>query len=461
MDSQALAGILDQIQKQGMHLHSLLVIRHGYLVSETYFYPFGPEIPHEQWSITKAITSAAVGAAVAEGKLTLDQPVLSSFPAMTFTNVDARKKAMTLRDLLTMTAGLMWAETSAPYGNPANTETQMSQSANWVQFVLDRPMAAEPGTTFNYSSGAAHLMSAMIQKATGMTTLAYAQARIFDPLGITHVIWPSDPQGITEGDVGLELTPRDMAKIGYLYLKDGQWDGKQILPASWVQASTERQAGPPPGFGYQWRLTDFGGYAAVGWGSQLIGVMPDQDLVVVITAGVAPGEPGREETLFQMISQTAVKSAGPLPANPTQVARLAAMSAAAAAPDPGPVSPLPPTARAIAGKTFALAGAPDGIQSLSLTFDGTEGTFVLNNERGTQRLALGLDNVYRFSDWNGERIGARGSWQNAQTFVVEEQVLGAADTLHYTLTFTDSQVDGQIAAHIQDHKVPIHGHIAY
>ena len=337
MDSGALAGIIEDVTRQGIHLHSLLVVRHGNIVAEAYFYPYRPGIKHEQWSITKSVTSAAAGVAVGKGLLRIDQPILPLLSGYNIANPDPRKQAITVENLLTMTAGFAWDETSQPYGSAGNDETQMYNSPNWVQYVLDRPMAATPGTQFNYSSGTVHLLSAVIQKVTMTSTLSFAQANLFGPLGIKDVSWLEAPLKVTSGGIGLWLTPRDMAKIGYLFLRDGVWDGKRILPAGWVKASTTAHTAGEGGFGYQWRLNSFGGFQAIGWGSQMIGVLPRQDLVVVVTGGVAPGEPGAgsEESLFRRISAQAVKSDGPLLPDPVGLLRLAnADACAAAAPPP-------------------------------------------------------------------------------------------------------------------------------
>jgi CubicO group peptidase (beta-lactamase class C family) len=457
MDSTALASILDGIRKQGMHLHSLLVVRHGYIVTEVYFYPNRPDVPHEQWSITKAVTASVAGIAIAEGRLRLDQQVLPFFADRIIGNYDPRKLQITIENLLTMTAGLSWDESSKAYGNPANDETRMMGSPDWLQFVLDRPIADDPGSKFTYNSGAVHLLSAIIQRATGLTTLDYATRRLFGPLGISGVTWPSDLQGITIGGVDLRLTPRDMAKIGYLYLQNGQWEGRQILPAWFVAAATRKHSGDGPGFGYQWRPTSFGGFEAVGWGSQLIGVVPSQDLEVVITGGVAPGEPGREEDLFRAISQGAVKSDGPLAPNPGAAARLASLTATALQPDPQPVPALPPLAGRISGITFALSDEPDGMQSVALSFGSGAATLALGIDGKIVNLDVGLDNTYRFTQLGAESAAARGRWQNDETFVVEVLQLGRADSLTYNLTFTAGRVDGHIDSHIQDEHVQIHG----
>jgi len=456
IDSAALANIVADIQ-QHMHIHSLLVVRHGYLVSQAYFYPNGPDIKHQEFSVTKGVTSAAVGIAVGQGKLRLDQPVLATL-GRTAANMDPRKAAITVENLLDMTAGFAWDESSVPYGNPKNMETQMSQSPDWVQFVLDRPMADQPGTKFVYNSGAAHLLSALVQKATGQTLLQFATANLFHPLGITDVKWPSDPQGITEGHVDLWLTPRDMAKLGYLYLKDGVWDGTQLLPPGWVAASTKKQSGGDPGFGYQWRRTNFNAFEAVGWGSQLIGVLPAQDLVVVVTGGVAPGEPGSEESIFRRISQETVKASGPLPPNPDGMANLDTQVRAAAESSPRPVPPLGPTAQRISGQTYALAANADQLKSLRLTFGRgatAEMDLLVGNE--DQQLSLGLDNVYRVTPIANERYALRGYWLDDETLIIESQILGAADSTTYQLTFTGDRVDGQAVAHIEDYMAAIHG----
>jgi CubicO group peptidase (beta-lactamase class C family) len=168
----------------------------------------------------------------------------------------------------------------------------MWNKEDWVAYVLDLPMIAEPGTVFEYCNSASFLLSAIIQETSGTDTLAYAQVNLFSPLGITEVEWQTNPQGIYTGWGGMRLEPRDMAKIGYLYLQNGVWEGEQIVHAAWVAASTAKyiDATLQDGYGYQWWLTDEGLYMALGYAGQFIFVVPELDLVAVFVSDLPEEE---------------------------------------------------------------------------------------------------------------------------------------------------------------------------
>jgi CubicO group peptidase (beta-lactamase class C family) len=220
----------------------------------------------------------------------VDQPVLSFFPERTVANLDARKEAMALEHLLTMTDGLDWVSKDIRFTSSGDTTPEMRQSSDWVQFTLDRRMAEEPGSRWNYNGGASHLLSAIIQETTGMTALEFAEEHLFGPLGISKATWSSDPQGRNYGAAYLRMMPRDMAKFGYLYLNEGRWDGEQIVPAAWVEASTTNHS-PTPGmyYGYQWWVMPWAGYySAIGARGQYIIVLPELDMVVVFTSDLVP-----------------------------------------------------------------------------------------------------------------------------------------------------------------------------
>ena len=276
MDSELLVEMLDDIQEREANIHSVLIVRNGYMVLEAYFDPYDQDISHVVHSVTKSITSALVGISIREGYVDgVNQPVLNHFPERTVSNLDPAKQAMTLEHLLNMTSGLSWPEVSSPYVSLSNPVRQMLRSQDFVQFVLDRPMNEEPGTSFNYNTGASHLLSAIIQETTGISTLSFAQKHLFRPLGISNVYWPSDPDGITSGGIGIRMTPRDMAKFGYLYLNKGIWDGEQVVPAEWTEASTRKQT-PSSGYGpygYQWWIGPEA-YWALGFLGQRIVVIP-------------------------------------------------------------------------------------------------------------------------------------------------------------------------------------------
>ncbi len=300
IDSRRLAQMWAYIQQKHVRIDSVTIIRHGYLVWDAYARWNGRDTKYDLHSCTKSFTSALVGIAIDQGYIkSLDQPVLSFFPGRSVANLDARKQAMTLEHLLTMRDGLDWGENSIGV-DPAPTGDEllrMKQAGDWVQFVLDRPMAAEPGTRWNYNTGASHLLSAILQEATGQTALEFASEHLFGPLGISSMTWETERQGRNAGGTSLRLTTGDMAKFGYLYLNEGRWNGQQIVPAAWVRDSTTSRY---PTFetyygnlayGYQWWIIPWAGYySAIGAHGQYIFVLPKQDMVVVFTSNLADAD---------------------------------------------------------------------------------------------------------------------------------------------------------------------------
>ena len=332
MDSEMLADMLDTIQERNYNIDSVSVIRNGYMVADAYIHPFSPDSRHIIHSCTKSIISALIGIAIEEGYIeSVEQPVLDFFPGRTVANLDANKKAMTLERLLTMTSGLNCRDS---YLYRWRGLHQMEQSQDWVQFMLDLPMAEAPGTRFEYCNGASFLLSAIIQETAGMSALVFAEEHLFGPLGISDVEWPSNPQGITIGWGELRMRPQDMAKIGYLYLNEGQWDGKQIVPPAWVEASTRKHisATLQDGYGYQWWVADHDVYMALGYAGQFIFVVPEQALVVAFTSDLEERDFYVPQRLLNDFIIPAAKSPTALPDNPDGVALLEARIKALAGP---------------------------------------------------------------------------------------------------------------------------------
>jgi CubicO group peptidase (beta-lactamase class C family) len=298
MDSDLLYQVAETIEATEVSIHSFLVIRHGYLVEEAYFFPYHKNDRHQIHSCTKSFTSALVGIALDKGFLKdVNQKAADFFPEVTTTNLDDRKKVITIENLLTMTSGLDWPEWETSYASVENVINKMELSDNWVEYWLNRPMKDTPGTKWLYNSGGSHLLSAIVHRASKMDEKDFADQYLFKPLGITNYLWNMDKQQNLSGGHGLRLTPGDMAKLGYLYLKKGKWNGKQIVPESWVNASSGmhynfdqikwiKEGFRTSGYGYQFWLLPFGGYAAEGYDGQYIFVLPEQDMVVVFTSGL-------------------------------------------------------------------------------------------------------------------------------------------------------------------------------
>ena len=227
MDSEILANMIEFILHWNYEIHSVTVIRNGYMVADVYFSPYEPNSRHHIASATKSITSTVIGTAIQQGHIkNVDQSVLSFFPNRTVANLDANKEKMTLEHLLMMASGFdcSWEDSNNISENGWGGFFKIIDKDDWVQYILDLPMAESPGTRWDYCNSASFLLSAIIQETTGMTALDYAEEYLFGPLGINDVVWPSNNQGINIGCGLLSMKPHDMAKIGYLFLNEGRWD---------------------------------------------------------------------------------------------------------------------------------------------------------------------------------------------------------------------------------------------
>ncbi len=438
LDSAKLAAALDEMRAKNLRIHSLTLIRNGYLLLDVNFYPYDGTQPHNMASVTKTITATLIGIAVDQGKLQLDQPVLSFFPERIIANRDSRKERMTVRDLVSMSSGL---DCLGPPDYPDEpTLLEMESSSDFVQFALDLPMAPEPGTTWAYCSPGTHLLSAILTRATGMTELDFARENLFEPIGIHEVIWPADAQGITHGWGDVYLYPRDAAKLGYLWLRGGVWDGRRLVSQGWLEDSVKVHTQVPgdQDYGYGWwidRDGEFGQFAAQGRGGQRVLVLPTINAIVVTTGG---GFNSGDAT--DLLGPALVDVEHPLAANPTGVARLEeAVASVAAAPTPSPVPPLPETAQTISGRTYAFEPNPLTLHTLTLDFavpgDPTLRLTFIGDEP-VRSSTIGLDGVFRMSPGEfGFPIGERGYWQDDNMFVVDYDQIANIDPYMLQLRF--------------------------
>lgn len=299
--SAAMAAAIDRYMKaageKGLDIHSMMVLKHGEVLGEKWQSKGDPLVPHIMNSASKTLTSTAVGFAVAEGKLRLDDKVISFFPDKLPAKVSANLKAMTVRDLLTMTCGQ----------EKANTTAQRQTKQDWVEAFLAEPVPQKPGTYYTYNGLGTYMVSAIVQKAVGEKIFDYLTPRLFRPLGIVGISWDESPQGINCGGWGVYLKTEDMAKIGQFYLQKGKWNGVQLLPEKWIEEATSalvpsraggmtdeayKQKDPAnndwlQGYGYQIWRGRHNTYRADGARGQFIIVMPDQDAVVAVTGDLA------------------------------------------------------------------------------------------------------------------------------------------------------------------------------
>jgi CubicO group peptidase (beta-lactamase class C family) len=281
VSSVALAEFVDTLDEQIDGMHSLMVVRHGQVIAEGWWAPYDAQHNHMLYSLSKSFTSTAVGLAVAEGKLSIDDEVLKFFPDDAPTNASSNLKAMRVRDLLMMSTG-------------HQDEAPVAADAISAKSFLALPVPHLPGTHFKYNTPATFLQSAIVQKVTGQTVFDFLRPRLFEPLDIEHPLWDTNFQGISLGGYGLRVRTEDIAKFGQLYLQVGRWNGQPLLPSEWVAMATAKQTsnGSNPksdwnqGYGFQFWRCRHNAYRGDGAFGQYCLVMPEQDAVVAITSGV-------------------------------------------------------------------------------------------------------------------------------------------------------------------------------
>jgi CubicO group peptidase (beta-lactamase class C family) len=445
IDSALLVGLLDQIREQDLNIHSLHLLRNGCLVLDVFFYPFQRGWLHDIASCTKSFTATLIGIALDKGYIrSLSEPVLRFFPQRRIANRTSGKEAMAIEHLLTMSAGLECNDLDGE-----STSDLMSRSDDWVQFMLDLPMAGPPGARFSYCNGVSLLLSAVLQAATGMTAREFGERYLFRPLGITDFVWPSTPGGVSIGWGDLQLRPHDMAKLGVLYLNGGLWQGKRIVSRDWVETSIgalvstgKRWPDEPGGYGYQWWRADAEMSAALGRGGQQICFVPRSDLVLVHTASLSESGIESLHSVLKPVIEATYGTKGPLPPNAEALAALHSRirEAAGGREVPQAVPPIPEIAQRISGLVYGLDANRFGFTSLSLSFPGgPEATLQLSTEDATATLPVGLDNVQRIvdRDLRGTPAGLLGFWETGTVFVLHYKEITRINNHTMRITFTD------------------------
>lgn len=445
-DSAKLAAALDHARARRLAIHNLLIIRNRFVVLDARFFPQTSDSLHDVASVSKSITATLIGVALQQRLIdSVERSVSGYFPEYAAA-ADPRKARIRLASLLTMRSGL-----DCTFADDELTLQQMRASSDWIGFMLQRPLLAEPDTRWEYCSGGSHLLSAVLSRATGRSALDYARQRLFAVLGIREAIWPADPQGVSYGWGDLHLRPADMAKIGLLYLHVGEWDGERVLDAEFVRAAIRAHSKTHFGggdYGYGWWVKPAQQpfeYEAVGRGGQRITVLPDLDIVIVFTGGeFEPGEIGS-------YIGAALKSDQPLPDNPEAFARLqSALIRAQEPPAPRALAPLPATAAAISGRTYRFEDNPLRLQTLALQFAAVDVAKLSLRYRSDTVVggvhaavhALGLDGVPRVSAGGrfGLSVAAEGHWQDPQRFVLNYDEIANIGRVRLMLQFEGDQV---------------------
>lgn len=386
VSSEGIINFLDAASKSKHEFHSFMLIRHGKVVAESWWNPYRSDLKHTMYSVSKSFTATAVGFAVSEKKLSVQDKVISFFPNDLPINVSPYLAELKVKDLLSMSVG------------HAKENQGIILSDNWVKEFLNTPIANQPGSKFLYNSGATYMLSAIVQKVTGQKIIDYLQPRLFAPLGIENIDWEISPNNINTGGWGLRVKTEDMAKFGQLFLQKGTWKGKQILPASWVEEATSMKIMQNPnatqavkdssdwlqGYCYQmWRCRN-NGYRADGANGQYIIVLPEKDAVIITTAE-APDMQSEINLIWKYILPALTPKK--LPANAKKQAELREKIASLALPFESKTSA---SESKISGKNFGLISKSKSLKNISFDFKHEVLNLSLKTDSVTHTIPFGF-----------------------------------------------------------------------
>lgn len=427
--SAAVLDLVDALDRIDA-VNSVMIVRHGRVVAEGWWAPYDADSNHELYSLSKSFASTAVGFAVAEGKLSLDDEVLRIFPEDAPPEPSAALKAMRLRDLLTMSAG-------------HQDETSSAADKITAKSFLAHPVPHKPGTHFKYNTPATFMLSAAVQKKVGMPIVEYLRPRLFEPLGITKPVWTANAQGISLGGYGLRVRTEDIARFGQLYLQKGAWQGKQLLPASWIDLATSRQVsnGSNPksdweqGYGFQFWRCRHNAYRGDGAFGQYCVVLPEQDTVIAITSGLRDMQAVLNliwDKLLPGIGREALPASADADRLRARLAGLRVKTVEGAATSP--------RAKSVEGRTYAFPANDSTLETLTLT----PGLLTLKVGGAELRIAVGAGDWTRgrgsYGAYKDEPAAASGGWTKDDTYVVRQVFTETPFIVTWTLQFTGDEV---------------------
>lgn len=395
VSSAGIVSFLNALADAKHEMHSFMLVRNGSVVAEGWWAPYAATNRHTMYSMSKSFTSTAIGLAITEKKLTLEDPVISFFPQDLPEKVSDNLKALKVKHLLTMSVGSAKEPTH-----------DMVKEQNWVRYFLGHEISHEPGSVFLYNSAATYMCSAIVNEVTGQTVLDYLESRLFEPLGIEEPTWETCPRGINTGGWGLSIQTEGLAKFGQLLLQRGRWKGKQLVPAAWVDDATafhiqqpepEKPTRPKEkndwvqGYGYQFWRSTHGCYRGDGAFGQYTIVFPEHDAVLVMTSESSNMQ-GQLDLVWEHILPALQKA--PLPIDPGGQTRLNDMLENLALPQPEGEQ-TSPTGAKVNGKTYSLAKNGMGLESAVFTFQNKACVVTFKDADGEHPILCGLDGWVR------------------------------------------------------------------
>lgn len=375
IDSAGISKLLEAIKQSGQEFHSLMILRHGQVVAEAWWAPYSVEHRQQIYSMSKSFTSTAIGLAVSEGRLTVDDPVIKFFPDLLPNEISDNLAALKVQHLLSMSVGHAKDSILILEASPAGVP--------WEKTFLSLPVVFKPGSQFMYNSGASFMLSAIIKKLTGQTAHEYLRPRLYRPLDITNTTWGENWEGINMGASHLRMPTEDLAKFGQLYLQKGKWNGKQVISESWVTEASSKQISNGNndsswgyGYGYQFWLNPPGGFRADGAYGQYSIILPKQDAVVVITS-----ESMETKKTMQVVWDVLIPEMkdGRLPEN-TAAHNQLLHELKSLKYDPPKMATSSPLALKISGKDFILDKNPFHAKAVSFKFTGDTCVFTLKED---------------------------------------------------------------------------------
>jgi CubicO group peptidase (beta-lactamase class C family) len=438
VSSQALLAFIEALDANVDTMNSVIVVRRGQVIAEGWWAPFAADTPHQMFSLTKSFTSTAIGIAQAEGKLSVDDPVLKFFPEVTPAAGNDFLKAMRIRDLLAMSTG-------------HRTEPSFAGSTTWTKTFFDHPVLHKPGTIFLYNTPASYMLSAIVQKATGQKQAEYLQSRLLTPLGIGTPRWETSPEGITIGGTGLWLRTEDIARFGQLYLQKGQWQGRQLVPAEYVAAATTRQTsnGSSPtsdwdqGYGYHFWRSRHRTYRGDGAHGQFCMVLPEQETVVAMTSGTRNMQ-GVMNVVWEKLLPALGAGAAKLPENlAAQQALRDRVAKLTVRPQSGTLSPA--SGAVIFDKPYLVGANDQGLEALTIV-RGEGGQNTLKLKVKGKEHGIGLKQgewqkgTLAWANLVEQPAAASGAWTTVDTYVARVAFYETPFILTLTLKFNGDTV---------------------
>ena len=453
ISSAAVLDFVTTAEKTIHHLHSFVLLRHGRVVAQGWWHPYNPETPHMLFSLSKSFTSSAVGLAVTEGRLSLDDQLISFFPEELPPKISPNLAAMKIRHLLSMSTG-----------HQDDTTDQIMGAPDPIKAFLNLPVEHEPGTFFVYNSGASFMLAAIVQKLTGQTLVEYLNPRLFEPLGIQGAAWDSHPNGVAFGGWGLNIKTEDIARFGQLYLQKGRWQGRPILPSAWVEEATAKHISNASdnvldwaqGYGFQfWRCQPQGVYRMDGAFGQFCIVMPEQDAVLAVTAGVSDMQavlnlvwekllPAMQPEALpedSFTAQTLAQTLQKLALNPTAGNSGSPLAADLSA----KTLTFEPNSGRLQLRIFDGEPHPASLDALTFDFDANTFTYSFSGEQGSSHtlnfgLGVWLENTAVLNPPTPSKVAASGIWTAEDTFTLDLCLYETPFTNTLAFTFAQDQV---------------------